>query len=138
MDWREPLKFIAVGLISLAINYAVFRGIFSWLSGGAAAAVESIPLTASHAAAVATAGGYSAGVTNGFFLNRAWTFKVPPASGQVQRFVALNLFSLALGSLGVAVLVDRLGLAVGLAWFVATAVTTALNFVGSKHWAFAR
>ena len=138
MDWREPLKFIAVGLISLVLNFAAFRVLFSWLSAIDLGAADSTTQGASLAAAVATAGGYCVGVTNGFFMNRAWTFKVPPAPRQVQRFLVLNGATLMLGSMGVAMLVERLGFAVGLAWFAATAVTTAANFAGSKYWAFAR
>src|SRR5690606_32273113 len=32
MAWREPLKFVAVGLVSLCINFAVFRVLYAWLS----------------------------------------------------------------------------------------------------------
>ena len=51
------IKFIAVGLVSLAINYAVFRGLFAALSGGGDAATEGIPFAASPAAGHRYSGG---------------------------------------------------------------------------------
>ena len=137
MKFREPLTFIAVGLISLLINFAVFRGVHAWLAGTFAAAPGQAALSAATAAGLATGAGYCAGVTNGFFLNRAWTFKAPAAPGQLQRFIILNAATLLLGSGAVALGVGQLGLASGVAWFVATAGTTVLNFLGSKYWAFA-
>lgn len=138
MHWREPLKFIAVGLISLAVNFAVFRTLFVWLAPAVSGPADhGLQLAPALAAGIATAAGYCAGVTNGFVLNRAWTFKAPPAPGQLSRFVALNAFSLVAGSAAIIVLVDRLAVAAGLAWFLVTAATTVMNFFGSKFWAFA-
>lgn len=138
MEWREPLKFIAVGLVSLCINFAVFRVLYVWLAATfSVSSGDGLQITPALAAALATAGGYSAGVANGFVLNRAWTFKAPPAPGQLPRFVSLNVFSLVTGSTAIALCVDQLGLALGLAWFLVTAGTTVVNFLGSKYWAFA-
>ena len=138
MEWREPLKFIAVGLVSLCFNFAVFRVLYVWLAAlSSVSSGKGVWLTPALAAALATAGGYCVGVANGFVLNRAWTFKAPPAPGQLPRFLLLNAFSLITGSIAIALCVDQLGLALGLAWFLVTAGTTALNFLGSKYWAFA-
>src|SRR5690606_18809803 len=138
MEWREPLKFIAVGLVSLCINFAVFRVLYVWfVATFSFTSGDGLQLTPALAAALATAGGYSAGVANGFVLNRAWTFKAPPTPGQLPRFVALNVFSLVTGSTAIALCVDQAGLALGMAWFLVTAGTTVVNFLGSKYWAFA-
>src|SRR5690606_7816016 len=138
MEWREPLKFIAVGLVSLCINFAVFRVLYVWLVATfSLTSGDGLQLTPALAAALATACGYSAGVANGFVLNRAWTFKAPATPGQLPRFAALNVFSLVSGRQVSAQFVDRIGLAIGIASILVTAGTTVVNFLGSKYWAFA-
>ena len=81
---------------------------------------------------------YAAGMLNSFVLNRAWTFR---AEGGVAmhawRFTLLNATTLAVSTLVVLVLVDRMGLPELAVWLPLTIAILVTHYLGMKHWAFA-
>jgi putative flippase GtrA len=130
------IKFMIVG----AVNFGVDYGILSLLSG-----VFGWPV------AIANTISYSCGVTNSFFLNRYWTFKlnlkffhtyafksgarIKFLSPHFLKFVFVNLISLGVNTLTMYILVDLYGLDTWnklLAKVLATGFSFVVNFAGSK------
>ena len=89
--------------------------------------------------AVANVVAYLAGMINSFALNRSWTFRASRshAGAQAVRFVAVNLFSLTLGTLTVYRFVDVAGYPELGVWIPLTLVIMVVNYLGCRHWAFA-
>ncbi len=80
---QQFVKFCLVGALSTALNITLFR--LFWSLG--------LGKNGSHVCA------FSLSVTNGFFINRAWTFRrsgAGPVKQQYVMFVAVNLVGLVL------------------------------------------
>lgn len=118
---HELIRFCLVGAMNTGIDFSVFTLLTFW----------NIPLIAAQTLS------YSAGVLNSFLMNRTWTFKqTNDATGQLIRFLILNLLTLAI----------TYGLLVGfhdqwkwpllLSKFIATGLSLGINFVGSRLWVF--
>jgi putative flippase GtrA len=125
-------RFVLVGSSNLVVSLAVFYLCYHYL------ALPSSATGSGAQAAVANVLAYFAGMINSFLLNRSWTFRAGPGVGmQAARFVALNLASLALGTLTVFVLVDRLRYPELVVWVPLAGLIMVSNYVGMKYWAFA-
>jgi putative flippase GtrA len=75
---------------------------------------------------------------NSFWWNRSWTFRAAGGViGQIVRFVVVNMLSLALSTLIVFALVDRLGLPELAVWVPLAGLIVVTNYLGLKLWAFA-
>ncbi|MBD2871537.1 GtrA family protein [Paenibacillus arenilitoris] len=128
---RLGAQFIAfnlIGLLNTAIDFALFA-LLVW------AGVNYVP---------AQAAAYAAGMASSLLLNSRITFRgTSGASGAriagrtVLRFIAWNLFVLALSLLLLALLTELLGIGEAMAKVPVTAVTAVVNFFGSKRWVFA-
>ncbi|MCC7081880.1 MAG: GtrA family protein [Burkholderiales bacterium] len=91
------------------------------------------------AAALANLLAYLAGMVNSFLLNRAWTFRASGSTAeQALRFAVVNLSSLALSSGVMYRFVDVLRYPEIAVWVPTTLAVMTLNYLGCKHWAFAR
>ncbi len=117
-------RFLPFGKLALAIGAGSSGG---WLPG---LHVEG---------AVSNVLAYLAGMINSFALNRSWTFRASRnhAGAQAVRFVAVNLFSLTLGTLTVYHFVDVQGYPELAVWIPLTLVIMVVNYLGCRHWAFA-
>ena len=118
-DLRQFAAFVAVGLISAAIDGGTFLllhrlGLVDW---------------------AANVIGYSLAFLVNYHGNRALVFKVTGLSGALRRYVILVLFNL-----GVSTLLVRLGLVAGLPPWLAKAgsiaVVATVNFVLLRLWVF--
>ena len=80
---------------------------------------------------------YSCGMFNSYIVNRSWTFnsKNKFFSRQMLRFIVANL-SLLLLSLGVLLILDKMGYAKLIAKLCATAVTMVVGFLLNRLWVF--
>lgn len=119
---RQFIKFNLVGLLNTALDFAIFA-LLTWLS------VYYI---------IAQCISYGMGMLNSYTLNKYWTFaqkgRLEPK--QAIRFIVLNLGSLLLSLLLLALLKDHWHIKLLLAKLIATVVTTLINFAGSKLWVF--
>jgi putative flippase GtrA len=80
---KQFVKFCLVGAVSTAINVKLFSVLMA----------QGLDVNLSHVCA------FTIAVTNGFFLNRAWTFRNSRSRGmerQYAMFVAVNIVGLAL------------------------------------------
>ena len=136
-------RFALVGCTNFVVSFTVFYLSFNYLPADSVAALARA-VGASDAAqhpplaAVANVLAYLAGMVNSFLLNRSWTFR---ASGnalpQALRFAAVNLFSLTMSTLASFALVDVRHYPYLAVWLPLTALVVLVNYLGSKHWAFA-
>lgn len=119
---RQFIKFNLVGLLNTALDFALFA-LLTWLG------VYYI---------LAQCISYGVGMLNSYALNKYWTFaqkgRLEPK--QVIRFTVLNLGSLLLSLVLLALFRDQLELKLLLAKLLATVATTLVNFAGSKLWVF--
>lgn len=122
---RQFVRFALVGVLNTAVDYAVFAALFR---------VGDVHY------ALCQVAGYGAGVVNSFVWNRRWTFDLPrrrrPAT-QFLRFVLVNLVSLGVAEIGLAVLIDAAGMPVPAAKVLVTIAAQFINFLGYKLWVFA-
>ena len=124
-------RFALVGLTNFVVSFTVF-----WLSFNhmPAAVQRHVP-----AAAAANLLAYLAGMVNSFILNRTWTFRASgDTTAQALRFTIVNLASLALSTAVMFRFVDVLRYPELAVWVPTTLVVMTLNYLGCKHWAFAR
>ncbi|MBI4430281.1 MAG: glycosyltransferase family 2 protein [Candidatus Omnitrophica bacterium] len=121
------IKFCVVGAAGLAVNLIIFSACLYFLHF--------------HYLASAVAAFFFA-LTSNFILNRAWTFKVQKKGGQLsvriqyQRFLFVCLFGLGVNLLTLHILHAVFEHHEILSQLLAVLSATALNFFGSKKWAF--
>ena len=124
-------RFALVGLTNFVVSFTVFWLSFNHLP---AAVQRHFP-----AAAAANLLAYLAGMVNSFILNRTWTFRASgDTAAQAVRFTIVNLASLALSTAVMFRFVDVLHYPELAVWVPTTLVVMTLNYLGCKHWAFAR
>lgn len=119
----QIMKFGLVGVLNTIVDI----GVFALLN-----ALAGLYYVISHVIS------YGAGMVNSFILNRGWTFKV---GGKVKvrelvSFVVLNLAAWGLSLCLIALFVDQLGVAPIPAKVLATVVSSALTFLGSRFFVF--
>jgi len=117
------LRFCTVGLGNTAVDFTAF---FLLTLGG-------VPYLLAQALS------YSAGIVNSYFFNRRWTFRVTHKANVLEaaNFVVVNVFSLLVASVLLAVLHDSYHLNLWFCKFVATGAGIVVNFAGSRLWVFA-
>ena len=128
---RELTIFLIVGTLTVLLDFAVYRGLVTWVATDVDAA-KGIS--------------FLSGTVFAYFANRHWTFgqKTAPA-GSAWRFAVLYATTLAanvvLNAGVLAALADTshsyaAAMAVQLAFLLATAVSAVLNFFGMKFFVF--
>lgn len=119
---RQFIKFNLVGLLNTALDFTVFA-LLTWL-GAFYIVAQCIS--------------YGLGMLNSYTLNKYWTFaqkgRLEPK--QAFRFTVLNLSSLLLSLILLALFRDQWEMTLLLAKLLTTVATTLVNFVGSKLWVF--
>jgi putative flippase GtrA len=117
----EFIRFCMVGAVNTGVDFTVF------------AVLSNMRVQLLVAQCVS----YTCGVLNSFLLNRTWTFRGSGrSSGQLIRFVALNLCTLSI-TYGLLVYFHQ-----SLAWplllckLVATGASVVINYAGSRLWIF--
>ncbi len=120
---QQFLRFIVVGLISTAVSYGVFLGLFS--------------LAYIHYQ-IASAAGFIAGVFVGFPLNKAWTYSKKDQTSTRQKIAygLVYLGSLALSLVFLYLAVDCVGLDARIANVLSIGLTTCTNYIGTKFFVF--
>ena len=144
-------RFLLVGASNFVVSFAVFYlfyehwrlsgplfGVLGEVGEGLSALLARVG-AGSADATLANLLGYSVGVFNSFLWNRRWTFRMTHAgSGQLRRFLLLNLACLVSSSSALFLLVDRLDWPYRPTWLITMGLITLLNFALSKHWVFRR
>ena len=122
-NWVQLIKFCAVGGSGYAVNLTVFAVCTHVLDLG-------YVLAATLAFVIA--------VTNNFWWNRRWTFRVRSgrAGFQVTRFFAVSIAAFLFATCLLALLVDVAGVPKVAAQAMSIAAATPLNFIGNKMWSF--
>jgi len=117
-------RFLAVGVLGIGVDFFAFSLIFRFFSADI--------LTAQVVSFVAA-------VTHNFALNRYWTFKqknTKEASRKYLKFFVVACFALGLRS-GVIANCVAFGISPFLSLMAGIGSGTAVNFIGSREWAFA-
>ena len=115
------IRFCLIGTISTAVNYGLYYALCEW--------------TAAHYL-LASAIGFLAGTLISYYLNKLWTFRVAEKTVKyLYKFLSVYICSLFAGLLCLRLLVGA-GINEKLAGLLIIAVTTAINFLGSKFWIF--
>ena len=119
----QAVRFGAVGLLNTAVDFMLFT---------VALKVLLLPELISQVI------GYSGGVINSFFCNRAFTFRARHvrSMGAFSLFVLVNLVSLGISLLVLHGLRSTTAIGVYPAKIAATAMSWAINFAGSRWLVF--
>ena len=123
-NWLQLVKFCLVGGSGYVVNLSVF-----------AICVKLLDLHHLAAATVA----FAVAVTNNFWWNRHWTFRVGRGSAgfQAPRFFAVSIGAFLFAAALLELLVSAAGLPELPAQAIAVIAATPLNFIGNKMWSFA-
>jgi len=121
---RAPaVRFVLVGAFTALADYGTYR----------------LLLALDVSISPAKAAGFVVGTTLSYLLNRAWTFGAAGREHAVGRFVALYAATLvvnvAVNAAAVTALTGVPG-RITVAWLVAQAVASLLNFLGMRHLVF--
>jgi putative flippase GtrA len=122
---RQLARFGATGILTNVVNYATF-----WLL-----------LRLLHVYyLVASVIGFLAGFVVGFAVNRRWTFEAAAGghNRQLVRFLIVNGISLAANAGTIRFFTEVLKWVPEIGQLMAIAVSTMINFTGSKFWVFRR
>ncbi len=120
--WREFLKFANSGAVGTAAHYAVLWSLVNIL--------DTDPVVGSAVGAMTGAG-------VNYVLNYHWTFKSElPHSRTLPRFLTIAVFSLALNTWIMAMLISKTTLHYLIDQLIATGICLAANYVASRFWAF--
>jgi putative flippase GtrA len=121
----QSLRFLVVGLGTLLLDYACYRGLLS-------VGVEISP---------AKAAGFVVGTTAAYLVNRAWTFRSRGGAAAVASFVVLYAVTLALNvavNAGLVGALEGTAYRIEAAFLAAQAVTSLANFLGLRYVVFRR
>jgi putative flippase GtrA len=121
---RQAGRFLVVGGVAAVLDYGSYRLLL----------FLGTPIDP------AKAGGFVLGTTLSYLLNRYWTFEARRRSHVVGRFLVLYASTLvvnvAVNAAGVRLLHNVTG-RITIAWMVAQAIASTLNFLGMRHLVFA-
>jgi putative flippase GtrA len=118
---KEFIRFALVGLLNTGVDVAVFS-LLIWLG---------VPYLAGQIVS------YSCGAANSYLLNKVWTFRSCGLSyAEMARFTVVNLVSLGISLLLLALLHERAGVGLAVAKGGATLCALAANFIANKLWVF--
>ncbi len=119
----QAVRFLLVGAGTAVTDFATYR----------------LLLALGVAITPAKATGFVVGTTLSYLVNRAWTFGA--SQHAVGRFLAVYAVTLGANlavNAGALALLDSRPAAITLAWLLAQAVASTLNFFGMRHLVFAR
>lgn len=118
---RQFVKFVLVGLMTTAINFAAY---------GALLALGVYYLTAAVFAFILA-------TFNSYTWNRIWTFRAGEHRlRKLTKFTLVQTFGLSLNLLGLWFLVEHVGLHAFPAQVLANGLVVISNFAGNKFWTF--
>ena len=122
-NWVQLIKFCAVGGSGYFVNLSVFALCFEVLG--------------LHYLLAATAA-FLVAVTNNFWWNRHWTFKVRSgrAHFQAARFLTVSVAAFLVAAGVLELLVSVAGLPELASQAISIVAATPLNFIGNKMWSF--
>jgi len=113
----EFIKFCLVGAVNTGVDFTVFTVLSNW---GVLLLVAQVV-------------SYTCGVLNSFLLNGRWTFRGRgQSSGQLTRFLALNLATLTITYGMLVYFHNHLVWSIPVSKLLATGVSLILNFTGSR------
>ncbi len=119
----QLLRFLVVGCVATAVNVTIYYLLYR------TGVIYSVAMPA----------GFVSGSVVGYVLNSFFTFGAARRTvGSAAGYVAVNLFSLAVGETVLLLLVERVGLAILYGSILVIFLTTALNFAGAKYVVFRR
>lgn len=115
-------RFLVVGLANTAVDVLVFLALYRATSSLFFAQVAA----------------YAVGAADSYLLNKVWTFRRrgAPWRGEVVKFLAVNLASLAVTLVGLYLVTTVTGAGVLAGKLGATAAGVAVNFAGNRYWVF--
>ena len=119
----QAVRFVLVGAFTALADYGCYRLLLAL----------DVPISPAKAV------GFVAGTTLSYLLNRAWTFGAAGREHAVGRFVVLYAATLVVnvGVNAVAVVVlEGVPGRITVAWVIAQAVASLLNFLGMRHFVF--
>ena len=119
---RQLVRFMVTGVLTNIVNYLVFF----------------LFLRAAHIYyMLSSAIGFMAGFIIGFIVNRSWTFSVKDNSHvRLTRFFILNIISLLVNMFTIWLFTDIIKIVPEISQLIAIAVSSVINFSGSKIWVF--
>jgi len=81
---------------------------------------------------------YSCGTLNSYFLNKYWTFqkKNIPSRAEFLKFIMVNALALSISFISLYVFSNNFSLNMFICKTIATGMSLAVNYVGSKFWVF--
>jgi putative flippase GtrA len=122
-NWVQLIKFCAVGASGYVVNLTVFAA--------------CVGLLDTHHLVAATVA-FAVAVTNNFWWNRHWTFRVRAghAGFQAARFFTVSIAAFLFAAAVLELLVSVVGVAELPAQAIAIVSATPLNFIGNKMWTF--
>ena len=122
-NWRQLVKFCAVGASGYVVNLCVFA---AWVG-----------LLDAHHLVAATAA-FCVAVMNNFWWNRHWTFRarVGHAGFQAARFFTVSIAAFLFAAAMLELLVSVVGVSELPAQAISIVAATPLNFIGNKMWSF--
>jgi putative flippase GtrA len=119
----QAARFVLVGAFTALADYGAYR----------------LLLALDIGISPAKAAGFVIGTTLSYLLNRAWTFGAAGRAHAVGRFVAVYAVTLVVNvgvnAVAVAALTGVPG-RITVAWLVAQAIASLLNFLGMRHFVF--
>ena len=117
----EFMRFCLVGAVNTGVDFAVF------------VVLSNMGVLLLVAQCVS----YTCGVLNSFLLNRTWTFRAhSQTSGQLIRFLALNLCTLSITYGLLVYFHDHLAWSLLVCKLFATVASLGINYGGSRLWIF--
>jgi putative flippase GtrA len=122
-NWKQLIKFCAVGASGYVVNLSVFAACFGLLD-------------LHHLVAATVA--FVVAVTNNFWWNRRWTFRARGghAGFQAARFFTVSIAAFLFAAAVLELLVSVAGLPELPAQAISIVAATPLNFIGNKMWSF--
>jgi putative flippase GtrA len=114
-------RFVLVGVSNTVISFLVYRILLA----------AAVPYVAAAPAA------FAAGATNGYVLNRIWTFAAPDTARSRARYLCVAAMGALSLTLLVVALVDAVGTGTIWAYVIAIPPVTAGTFFANRVWTFA-
>jgi putative flippase GtrA len=120
---NQFLKFIIVGIFSTFINYGLFYFLLNFFK------INYL---------ISSSLGFMAGVFGGFYLNKNWTYndKNNQSKTLLWKYFSLYITSLLISLIFLKITVDYIGLNAEIANLLSIAITTCVNFIGTKFVVF--
>ncbi|MFC1478497.1 GtrA family protein [Candidatus Margulisiibacteriota bacterium] len=120
---KQAVRFLMTGVVTNVVNYSAFFVLLNFLS------VYYL---------VSSVCGFMAGLVTGFFINRSWTFSAAEHNPRTQfmKFFIVNMVSLGMNMATILFFTEILSIIPEISQIFAIAVSTVINFTGSKLWAF--